>query len=60
MRKSEDKKSNSDERLDKKNNLKDTLNMGSTKIFIIIFGLMIVYTVVMMILKKDVIHFSIT
>lgn len=52
MRRSEDKKSNSDERLDKKNNLKDTLNMGSTKIFIIIFGLMIVYTVVMMILKS--------
>ena len=52
MRKSEDKKSNFDERLDKKNNLKDTLNMGSTKLFIIIFGIMIVYTIIMIILKS--------
>ena len=52
MRKSEDRKKDSDDRLEQKNNLKDTLNMGSTKIFIIIFGIMIVYTIVMMILKS--------
>lgn len=51
MRKFEDKKTN-DERLDKKNNIKDALNMGSTKLFVIIFGIMIVYTIVMIILKS--------